>query len=89
MAGPHTINASVIGLNKGLLHLPVLNQKGITLASLIAKDSGPIKIEIQGLGKCASWVTNEAELIQLAQVHNPRAKAIAANSFELGKSLLR
>jgi hypothetical protein len=60
--GLHTINAGVIRLNEGLLHLTILNQKGVALASLVAKDSSSIKIEIQGLGECASWVTNEAEL---------------------------
>jgi hypothetical protein len=60
--GLHTINASVIRLNEGLLHLTILNQEGVTLASLVSEDSSSIKVEIQGLGECASWVTNEAEL---------------------------
>jgi hypothetical protein len=60
--GLHTINAGVVGLNEGLLHLTVLNEEGVTLASLVAKDGSTVKIEIQGLGERASWVTNEAEL---------------------------
>lgn len=60
--GLYTIDASVVRLNEGLLHLAILNQKGVTLASLVAKDSGTVKIEIQSLSESASWVTNEAEL---------------------------
>jgi hypothetical protein len=61
----HTINAGVVRLDEGLLDLAVLDQKGITLSSLVAEDSASVKVQIQSLGKLACWVGNEAELCGL------------------------
>lgn len=44
------------------LDLAVLDNKRITLAALVAKDSTAVEGEIQGLGKGAGRVSNEADL---------------------------
>jgi hypothetical protein len=57
-----TINAGVVRLDEGLLDLAVLNQKSVTLSSLVAEDSASIKVQIQSLGELACWVGDESEL---------------------------
>lgn len=61
-----TIKARVVRLDEGLLDLAILHYKGVTLSSLVAEESGSIKVQIQSLSKLACWVGNEAELRGLA-----------------------
>lgn len=57
-----TVNASVIGLDKGLLDLAILHQQSIPLAAVVAEDGGAVKAQVQGLGELAGWITQEADL---------------------------
>lgn len=60
----HTIDASVIRLNKSSRNLAVLHGKSVTLAALVAKDRGAVEGHVEGLGEFTSWVTKEADLFQ-------------------------
>lgn len=62
MSWDHTIDASVVRLNKGLLDLAVLHNERITLAAVVSEDRGAVKGHIEGLGEFASRVTKEADL---------------------------
>ena len=62
MSCGHTIDASVVGLNKGLLDLSVLHNEGITLAAVVSKDRGAVKGHIESLGEFTSRVTKKADL---------------------------
>lgn len=57
-----TVHARVVWLDMGLLDLAVLDQQGIALAALIAKDGTAVEREVQGFGEGASRVGNEADL---------------------------
>jgi hypothetical protein len=57
-----TVNARVIGLDKGLLDLAILHQQSIPLAAIVAEDGGAVEAQIKSLGELASWVTQEADL---------------------------
>lgn len=52
-----TIQASVIGLNVSLLDSTVLNDQGIALGAVTAKDGSAIEGEIQGFRESQAWVT--------------------------------
>jgi hypothetical protein len=45
-----------------LLHLAVLNDQGVPLASVVSKDLGGVKVEFKCLCELARWVGNESEL---------------------------
>lgn len=58
----HTIDASVVWLNKGLLDLSVLHNERVALAAVVSKDRGAVKGHIESLGEFTSRVTKEADL---------------------------
>lgn len=62
----HTINASVVRLDKSFRNLAVLHGKGITLAALVAKDGGAVEGHVEGLGEFTSGVTKEADLVRVS-----------------------
>ena len=62
MSCDHTIDASVVRFNKGLLDLSVLHNERITLAAVVSKDRGAVEGDIEGLREFTSRVTKEADL---------------------------
>lgn len=57
-----TTHASVVGLDVGLLDLAVLDDQGIALAAVVAKDGCGIEVEVESLGELAVRVGKEADL---------------------------
>lgn len=47
----------------GLLDLTVLDDKGVTLAAVVAEDGSGIEVEVESLGELAVRVGKEADLI--------------------------
>lgn len=64
----HTIDASVVRLDKSLLDLAVLDNKRIPLAAVVSKHRGAVEGDVQGLGEFTSRVTQEADLCMSASV---------------------
>lgn len=57
-----TVESDVVGLDKGLLDLAVLNQKSVALAAVVAEDGGALKGDIESIGELSGGVTEEANL---------------------------
>lgn len=57
-----TAEASVIGLNKSLLDLPVLNDERVPLTPVPAKDGRAVEGKVERRGKLRRGVTEEADL---------------------------
>lgn len=57
-----TIKSNVVWLHKSLLHLTVLNNEGISLASISAEDGRTIKGQVKAFRKCQTWIGDESNL---------------------------
>jgi hypothetical protein len=58
-----TVQASIVRLNMGLLHLPILNDQSIPLAPGTAEDgSGTVKVEVKSFGEFELGIGDKADL---------------------------
>lgn len=59
----HTINTSIIRLNKGFLYFTIFDDESITLTPLPAEDgSGAVERQIQCFGELEVWIGDETDL---------------------------
>lgn len=58
-----TVETSVVGLNESLLDLAVLNKEHVALAAVVPEDGAAVEAKVEGLGKLAGGVAQEANLI--------------------------
>lgn len=58
----HTVQSSVVGLDVRLLDRTILNDKGITLGAIAAKDRGTVEGKVKALGKGQAGVCKETDL---------------------------
>lgn len=63
-SGIHVSTGLAVGSEDGqhLLHLAVLNDQGVPLASVVSEDFGGIEVEVKCLCELARWVGNESDL---------------------------
>ena len=66
--GLRTVHTSVVRLDVSRLYFAILNDQGITLATVIAKDCGAIEGEVEVLGELAGRIAEEADLELWAQL---------------------
>ena len=57
----HTIETGVVRLNESLGHLAVLDNKGVALATGVAKDGSTIEGQVKSRGELAVRVGKEAD----------------------------
>lgn len=69
-----TSEAGVIGLDKSLLDLPILDHKRVPLAPRPAKDGRAVKGQVERLGKLRRGVAEEADLRRRRGLEHLRGK---------------
>ena len=57
-----TIRAGAVGLHMGALDLAVFDDERVPFRAAVAEECRGVKVQAQGLGELASWVTQEADL---------------------------
>ena len=57
-----TIDASIVGLDIGLLDLSIVDHKSISLTSFVSKDRCAIESDIESFGELACGISQEANL---------------------------
>ena len=58
-----TVHARVIRLDVSFFHFPILDDQCVALGTVVAKDRGGVKGQVEIFGELAGWIAEETDLI--------------------------
>ena len=58
-----TVETGIVGFHESFLHLTILDQQSVTLATDVTEDGSAVEAQVESLGELTGRVTQEADLV--------------------------